>query len=162
MARVLTIVVAIAAVLGAGLYVKSSKSDKDKPSTNASTTGPAKNATTVTMVVSPEKEALLKPLVAQFNAAQTDAKPAFVKLRAENSGDTEAAIARGSEQPDVWSPASAFWGRLLNLQADKPYVADENPSIVRTPLVIAVWEPMAKALGNKGSFDRIAPPATPP
>ena len=24
---------------------------------------------------------------------------------------------------------------------------DENPSIVRTPLVIAMWEPMAKALG---------------
>src|SRR5918993_4334482 len=40
-----------------------------------------------------------------------------------------------------------MWGRLLNFEADQPYVADENPSIVRTPLVIAMWEPMAKALG---------------
>ena len=162
MARILTIVVAIAAVLGAGLYVKSSKNDEDKPSTTT-TTEPAKNAVTLTMVVSPEKEELLKPLVAKFNAAQTDAKPAFVKLVAQNSGDTEAAIARGSAQPDVWSPASAFWGRLLNLQADKAYVADENPSIVRTPLVIAVWEPMAKALGwpkKQISFDQIVKLAT--
>ena len=165
MARILTIVVAIAAVLGAGLYVKSSKNDEDKPSTTTTATEPAKNAVTLTMVVSPEKEALLKPLVAQFNAAQTDARPTFVKLRAQNSGDTEAAIARGSEKPDVWSPASAFWGRLLNLQADKPYVADENPSIVRTPLVIAVWEPMAKALGwpkKQISFDQIVKLATAP
>ena len=117
------------------------------------------------MVVSPEKEELLKPLVAQFNAEQSGAKPAFVKLRAENSGDTEAAIARGRPKPDVWSPASAFWGRLLNLQADKPYVADDNPSIVRTPLVIAIWEPMAKALGwpkKQISFDQIVKLATAP
>ena len=40
-----------------------------------------------------------------------------------------------------------MWGRLLNFEADQPYVAEENPSIVRTPLVIAMWEPMAKALG---------------
>src|ERR1700712_2439621 len=117
MARILTIVVAIAAVVVAAIFVNSSKHD-DKPSATTEP-GPAKNALTLTMVVSPEKEALLKPLVKQFNAAQTGAKPAFVRLRAENSGDTEAAIARGREQPDVWSPASNFWGRLLNLQADK-------------------------------------------
>ncbi len=40
-----------------------------------------------------------------------------------------------------------MWGRLLNFEADQPWVAEENPSIVRTPLVIAMWEPMAKALG---------------
>jgi len=40
-----------------------------------------------------------------------------------------------------------MWGRLLNFEADQPYVADDNPSIVLTPLVIAMWEPMAKALG---------------
>src|SRR4051794_31650263 len=139
MARILTIVVAIAAVVGAAIYVKSSKDD-DTPSP---TTQAPKNALTLTVVVSPEKEALLKPLVKESTAADTDATPTCVQLQAENWGDSEAAIARGREQPDVWSPASNFWGRLLNLQADKPYGADENPSIVRTPLVIAVWEPMA-------------------
>src|SRR3954471_3478299 len=78
MARILTIVVAIAAVVGAAIYVKSSKHD-DAPSTAR---GPAKNALTLPVVVPREKEALLKPLAAQFNAAQTDAKPVFVRLRA--------------------------------------------------------------------------------
>jgi Ca-activated chloride channel family protein len=36
---------------------------------------------------------------------------------------------------------------LLNFETDQPLVADENPSIFRTPLVIAMWEPMARALG---------------
>jgi Ca-activated chloride channel family protein len=165
MARILTIVVAIAAVAVAAVFVNSSKNDDDKASTPTTTGEPAKNALTVSMVVSPEKEALLKPLVDQFNAAQTGEKPAFVKLRPENSGDTEAAIAGGRSKPDVWSPASAFWGRLLNLQADKAYVADDNPSIVRTPLVIAVWEPMAKALGwpkKQVSFEQITKLATAP
>jgi Ca-activated chloride channel family protein len=46
----------------------------------------------------------------------------------------------------VWSPASSLWGRLLNFDADRPLAPDENPSIVRTPLVIAMWEPFARAL----------------
>ena len=40
-----------------------------------------------------------------------------------------------------------MWGRLLNYQADKDYVAQDNPSLARTPLVIAMWEPLARALG---------------
>ena len=47
---------------------------------------------------------------------------------------------RGRCGPALWSPASSFWGRLLNYEADQRLVADENPSIVRTPLVIAMWK----------------------
>jgi Ca-activated chloride channel family protein len=105
--------------------------------------------------------------VRQFNASSPRAagKRVFVVMRAENSGDTEAAIARGAERPDVWSPAGSFWGRLLDLQADKAYVADTNPSIVRTPLVIAMWEPMARVLGwpkKQISFQDILRLATAP
>jgi Ca-activated chloride channel family protein len=74
-------------------------------------------------------------------------KRVFVSMKAMNSGDAQNAIARGRLQPDVWSPAGSFWGRLLNLRSDQPFVATDNPSIVRTPLVIAMWEPMARALG---------------
>ena len=62
-------------------------------------------------------------------------------------GDTENALVRGAVKPDVWSPAGSFWGRLANLQADKRYTADENPSIVRTPLVIAMFKQLADAYG---------------
>jgi Ca-activated chloride channel family protein len=65
----------------------------------------------------------------------------------------------------VWSPAGSFWGRLLNLRADQPFVANDNPSIVRTPLVIAMWEPMAQALGyprKPVAFEDIVKLATDP
>ena len=47
----------------------------------------------------------------------------------------------------MWSPASSLWGRLLNFEADRVLAPEENRSIVRTPLVIAMWEPFAEALG---------------
>jgi Ca-activated chloride channel family protein len=103
----------------------------------------------VSFPYSPEKEPLLKPLIERFNASRTEAagKTVFVEGRAESSGVTEQRVAQGRDEPIAWSPASSLWGRLLNFEADRPLVPDENPSIVRTPLVIAMWEPMAKALG---------------
>jgi Ca-activated chloride channel homolog len=117
-----------------------------RPSTSAAVPAGAQQ---LSVVVSPEKEQLLKAVVAKFNASgeQVAGKRVFVSMKAMNSGDAQNAIARGRLQPDVWSPAGSFWGRLLNLRADQPFVANENPSIVRTPLVIAMWEPMARALG---------------
>ena len=63
------------------------------------------------------------------------------------SGDAETQIAKGTLRPVLWSPASSFWGRLLNYEADRRLVADENPSIVRTPLVIAMCKRLADAYG---------------
>jgi Ca-activated chloride channel homolog len=106
-------------------------------------------AIVVSFAYSPEKDTLLKPLIAQFNGsgAKVDGKPVFVQGTSVASGDSELAIAKGSSKPVAWSPASSLWGRLLNFEADRAYVAQENPSLVRTPLVIAIWEPMARALG---------------
>jgi Ca-activated chloride channel family protein len=75
-----------------------------------------------------------------------------VSVRNANSGDEEAALARssrgdGGDGPVVWSPASSFWARLLDHDADRDFAPADNPSIVRTPLVLAMWEPMARALG---------------
>ena len=74
------------------------------------------------------------------------------------SGDAEARIADERLQPVVWSPASSLWGRLLNFEADREIAPRENEPIVRTPLVIAMWEPMARALGwpeKRVGFDDI-------
>jgi Ca-activated chloride channel family protein len=100
-------------------------------------------------VYSPEKAALVKQLVAGFNAAHVRVRGRTVVVDARNvaSGDAETRIAAGRLKPVVWSPASSLWGRLLDYDADEAYVPDANPSLVRTPLVIAMWEPMARALG---------------
>jgi Ca-activated chloride channel homolog len=156
-ARLLTVVVAVAVVVAAAVAAKGGGSHDKK--SNGAARAPA-GALSLSFVVSPEKEALLKPLIGRFNAsnARAGGKRVFVALRAENSGDTENALRKGTEQPDVWSPAGSFWGRLLDLQTDRRYTADTNPSIVRTPLVIAMWEPMARVLGwprKPVSFDDI-------
>ena len=124
----------------------------DGGSTNAG--GPAPQtapagAIRVTFAYSPEKEELLKPLIASFNASEPKegGKPVFVTGENMASGDAQLKIAKQTYKPTAWSPSSSMWGRLLNFEADRPYVADENASIVRTPLVIAMWEPMAKVLG---------------
>jgi Ca-activated chloride channel family protein len=108
-----------------------------------------KGALKISFVYSPEKEKLLVPLIRKFNdqRKQVDGKQVFVEAKIVSSGDAQKQIAKGQLQPTVWSPSSSFWGRLVNLQSDAGYIANENPSIVRTPLVIAMWKPMAQALG---------------
>jgi Ca-activated chloride channel family protein len=91
----------------------------------------------------------LKPLIRRFNESgrEVRGKPVFVEGQVMSSGEAEDKIADGRLEPVAWSPASSLWGRLLNFDADRLYVRRKNPSIVRTPLVIAMWEPMAKTLG---------------
>jgi Ca-activated chloride channel family protein len=103
----------------------------------------------VRFVYSPEKEKLMAPLIERFNRREerVGEKRVFVEGRVVASGEAEEKIAKGRLSPVAWSPASSLWGRLLNFDADRPYVSRRNPSIVRTPLVIAMWKPMADALG---------------
>lgn len=143
------VAIALIAVLGSGGGGDDSANDGgDLGSATAPATAPA-GAITVSFAYSPEKEKLLVPLVDRFNAAgeEVDGKRVFVQAQNVSSGDAQAKIAAGRLKLTAWSPASSLWGGLLNFEADQPYVADENPSIVRTPLVIAMWEPMARALG---------------
>jgi Ca-activated chloride channel family protein len=98
----------------------------------------------ISFAFSPEKEKLLEPLIREFN--EEDGR-AFVEGEVVSSGEAQTKIADGRLEPVVWSPASSLWGRLLNFDADRPLAPDESPSIVRTPLVVAMWEPFAKALG---------------
>ena len=146
----LLLAVIAALAVGAVAWFAGGQGDKDEPSTKptAAEKAPA-GALRVTFAYSPEKEKLLLPLIKKFNGEgnEVGGKPVFVEGINASSGDAETRIARGQFKPVAWSPASSLWGRLLNFEADRPYTAEEAPSIVRTPLVIAIWEPMARALG---------------
>jgi Ca-activated chloride channel homolog len=142
------IVIALA-VVAVGAAVVLSQAGGGKDGGGGGKTAPPGDAIRVSFAYSPEKEQLLAPLIQRFNAQGTEVggRPVFVDAQVVSSGDAERRIAGGRLKPVVWSPASSLWGRLLNFEADRPYVADNNPSIVRTPLVIAMWEPLARALG---------------
>jgi Ca-activated chloride channel family protein len=142
----LAVVAVVAAViLGGGGDKKSSTTSTTEPATGKAPSGSLK----ITFAYSPEKEVLALPLIKEFNkqGVKVDGKPVFVEAQNVSSGEAETKIAKGQLRPTAWSPASSLWGRLLNYEADTNYVAQDNPSLARTPRVIAVWEPLARALG---------------
>lgn len=111
--------------------------------------GGSGNALQIPFAYSPNEEELLLPLVERFNKERHEVGGQRIEIVGESvsSGEAEAKIAAKSSRPVIWSPASSLWGRLLNHETDASWVADVNPSLVRTPLVVAFWPPEAKALG---------------
>lgn len=113
----------------------------------------------VDMAVSPEKIDLMTDLARTFNDSD-DATLGddciFVRPQRKSSGASEQLLRDGWDEevegplPVVWSPASSAWGAVLNQQrtdnGDEP-IATEGEPFMLTPLVIAMPEPMAEALG---------------
>lgn len=150
-ARIGTILVAVV-IIAVALVWRSADSGGEPASTITTTTGSTtvpEGAVLVTMAYSPEKRPLLEPLVAQFNAsgAEVDGQKIVVQADVVSSGEATDRIVNGDLKPVLWSPSSSLWGRLVNFRTDSTLVSDQNPSLVRTPLVIAMWEPLARALG---------------
>jgi Ca-activated chloride channel family protein len=145
------VVVILMAVVAVAIAAMSSLGGDDEGGggTGGGGAKPAGDAVRISFAYSPEKEPLLAPLLDEFNRERVEAggRTVFVDPSIVASGEAQSGIARGRLKPTVWSPASSLWGRLLNFEADQEYVAEENPSLVRTPLVIAMWEPLARALG---------------
>ena len=149
-ARVIIIAVAVVAVVAAVMASGGGDDKKSDSGTTTNATGKAPSgALKISFAYSPEKEVLALPLIKEFNkqGVKVGGKPVFVEAENVSSGDAETKIAKGQLRPTAWSPASSLWGRLLNYDADKNYIAQDNPSLARTPLVIAMWEPLARALG---------------
>lgn len=109
---------------------------------------------TVSIVYGSEKEEWLEPLVQQYNDArnQTSAgETIVVEATAMGSIESVRGIIEGTLQPTVWSPASSVYIPVANSQwknthADDLVVGTPN-DLVLSPVVIAMWRPMAQALG---------------
>jgi Ca-activated chloride channel family protein len=97
-----------------------------------------------------EKKALVEPLVAAFNEEEHRFGGRTIVIDAQQtaSGEAQIEIARGRLKPVAWSPSTSLWGPQLNYRADRELAPKRNPVLMRTPLVIAMWEPMARALGH--------------
>ena len=109
---------------------------------------------TVSIVYGSEKRDWLEPLIAQFNTEQhkTDAGATItVESTAMGSIESVTAIIDGAIQPAVWSPASSVYIPVANAEWRKQNASDlvtGTPNdLVLSPVVIAMWKPMADALG---------------
>jgi Ca-activated chloride channel family protein len=109
--------------------------------------------------VSSEKIQLLGDLADEFNASGAEVKGrcVWVEVQKKASGAAEQALANGWDtetdgpEPTIWSPASAAWGQVLNRRlaerGEAPMAPEDPTPFMLTPLVIAMPQPMAEALG---------------
>lgn len=100
-----------------------------------------------------EKEGWIEAVTSSFNAEahRTAAgKTIAVEAVPQGSGEMIDDILSGTRQPDVISPASEAFLRLGNAQSrtktGKNLVGDTR-NLVLSPVVIAMWRPMAEAVG---------------
>ncbi len=131
------------------------------PTTTATGAPPPRDGCTrVTVAASSEKAALLQQMAQTYHSSgrTVDGKCFDVQVNSVASGTAEATLAQGWDEaldgpaPDAWTPAASTWVSLLasDLTAkDRPTIlpAEAAKSIVSTPLVLAMPEPMARALG---------------
>ncbi len=114
----------------------------------------------VDMAVSPEKVDLLTNLAARFNdsdRAEVGGECVFVRVQRKASGEGASLLVGGWQRPRVngpkpvvWSPASSAWGQVVNQRRtdrNRSAFVPEGTPFMLTPLVIAMPEPMAEALG---------------
>ena len=120
----------------------------------------AADCITVDMEVSPEKVDLLTDLAKRFNdsdRADLDGECITVHVVSKSSGEGASLLAddwpnpkANGPRPVVWSPASSAWGQVVNQRradAGKKAIAPAGSPLQLTPLVIAMPQPMAEALG---------------
>jgi Ca-activated chloride channel homolog len=121
---------------------------------------PSSDCIGVPVAVSTEKSPLLAQLAHSYDSGHptVDGRCVDVRVFGKESGGVEQALARGWDEsrdggprPVVWSPASSVWLSLLGQALAAPghpsIVPVSHGSVSQTPLVIAMPEPMARALG---------------
>ena len=152
------IVVAVALIGGLRLWTTRNSSSGDGGSGSAAGRCGG-DAVTLAVTASSEKAQLMKQLAAGYmdEGHTVDGRCVRVEVTSKASGGAMAALAKGWDEatdgprPDVWTPASSGWVRLLEqrtLAADRPkLIPADLPKIAASPLVIAMPRPMAQALG---------------
>lgn len=112
------------------------------------------NEVTVSVLYGSEKQSWLEPLVKEFNDQnQKTSTGEVIKIEATPMGSIESmrAILDQSQQPVVWSPASSIYIPQANAEWKKTHTEDlitgTPTDLVLSPIVVAMWKPMAEVLG---------------
>jgi Ca-activated chloride channel family protein len=110
------------------------------------------NQITLTVTANTSLTAWLMAEAGAFNAAgtkTTDGKAIRVEVQGADSGQAITNMLEAGTLPAVWLPDDAVWAEVL---ADKgqPAFQGNCVSVAKSPLVIAVWRPLAESLGWPG------------
>ncbi|MEK7989679.1 MAG: VWA domain-containing protein [Thiotrichaceae bacterium] len=106
------------------------------------------------LVYSSEKQAWLNKVIPAFNQAKLgdEKKKIIVQVNAKSmgSGEMMQMLVDNEHQPHLVSPASNIFIELYNERAKaeaQQVLVNEARNLVLSPVVIAMWQPMAEALG---------------
>ena len=114
--------------------------------------GPPRNAAVVDVTANTSLRPWLESAIARFNEAEVETasgRPVYVVLDPVESGQAVTAMGASGPLPALWVPDARVWVNLLADQGNTSYQAD-CISVAESPLVIAMWRPVAEALGWPG------------
>jgi len=147
----LAIIVVAILIVGIGLTVRLIDSIVGSD-TEEGTPLPA-NALVLEVHSSNTKEDWMDQVIASFNEAgyTVNGKPIVVTVAHIGSGSSMNDILDGKVKPVVWSPGSDLWVTSINQawqdRTGRRLISEACPPTLRLPLAIAMWKPMAEALG---------------
>ncbi len=144
---------AIVAVMAGVLFFRKStlglKATPDTPGTPL-----PRDAVVVEFYSSNTKQDWVDEVVESFNAEGTTVaggQSIAVVAHHIGSGSSMNDILDGKIKPTVWSPGSQLWVSRINQawsdRSGRDLIQSECPATIQVPLAIAMWEPMARALG---------------
>jgi Ca-activated chloride channel family protein len=115
--------------------------------------GPPSNAVQIEVRANTSLTPWLTQAVERFNKTQTKTtsdKPVFVTLSAAEAGQAVADMtAAGARLPALWIPDSEVWADVLAERGQTGFQGN-GVSVAKSPLVIAMWRPIAESLGWPG------------
>ncbi|HEY3055848.1 MAG TPA: VWA domain-containing protein [Thermoanaerobaculia bacterium] len=143
----------VAALFAAALISSCQVSRERSSESSVATERDPQKTVTLTFTYGSEKEAWIKDVTDAFNRGDhkiAGGKSIYVEAIPMGSGDCIDEILQGTRETDITSPASAAFIALGNAQSRAKSGADligSTDSLVVSPVVIAMWRPMAQALG---------------
>ncbi len=114
--------------------------------------GPEKNAIIIDLVANSNMHAWLESAVADFNKADFETAvgfPVYVEYKIVEAGQSIVDMTSGGDVPALWMPDDPVWSEILADQGVSVFT-DDCISVAQSPLVIAMWRPIAEALGWPG------------
>ena len=113
---------------------------------------PPSNAVVVDVVANASLMPWLETAVSEFNTARIQneqGNPYFVRLTEAEAGAAVAQLRTGAAPYALWLPDDPVWVDVLAEQGNPNFQAD-CLSTAQSPLVIAMWRPIAETLGWPG------------
>jgi Ca-activated chloride channel family protein len=123
------------------------------PAEGGSSEASPANTIELTFTYGSEKEKWITEVTEAFNrggSRSSSGKQIHVQAIPMGSGEAIDEVLEGRRQPDIISPASAAFIKLGNAQSQGKTGKDligTTDNLVLSPVVIAMWKPMAEAIG---------------